>query len=198
MYVYIDSQIPPPPPPEITFYFLGRPVPNGTLPRAFSNTVLTTAKQNFNNVIPTTYEASKEYLDEEILKPKGQRDLRREMCMIVVTDIPGDSEIILKLDTAKILFPLYRGQFSRSGFGRKSVLIQSCPTGSMFLYPTIDVPPTSFGTPQNGQSDMLIDRQTGKPGQASVMLTYFSRSGDTHDYIGDSSHKIQTESLPFE
>jgi hypothetical protein len=75
------------------------------------DTVLTTARQQFNNIVPTTYEASKSYLDEEILKPEGQRDLRREMCMIIVMTIPKNQEIILKLDAAKLLIPLNSGKF---------------------------------------------------------------------------------------
>ena len=80
------------------------------LPRAFTDTVLATARQNFNNIVPTTYEASKAYLDEEILKPKGQRDLRREMCMIIVMGLPGDEDIFLRLNAAKLLIPLSKGE----------------------------------------------------------------------------------------
>jgi hypothetical protein len=74
----------------------------------------------------------------------------------------------------------------------------SLPTGAMLLYPTVDLPPTSFGTPENPQSDMLLDQKTGKLGQATITLAYFSRTGDTHDYIGDISNKIQLNSSPFE
>jgi hypothetical protein len=80
---------------------------------AFVDTVLTTAQQQFNNIVPTTYEASKSYLDEEILKPEGQQDIQREMCMImiIVMMIPNSQEIILKLDAAKLLIPLNSGKF---------------------------------------------------------------------------------------
>jgi hypothetical protein len=80
------------------------------LKREFTNTVLSTARQNFNNIVPTTYEASKIYLDEEMMKPKGQRDLQREMCMIVVMRIPSNQEVVLKLDAPKVLVPLTQGE----------------------------------------------------------------------------------------
>jgi hypothetical protein len=68
----------------------------------------------------------------------------------------------------------------------------------MLLYPTVDLPPTCFGTPENQQSDMLLVKKTGKRAQARIALAYFSRTGDTHDYIGDISIKVQLESSPFE
>lgn len=68
----------------------------------------------------------------------------------------------------------------------------------MLLYPTMDLPPTAFGTPKNLQSDMLLDAKMGKLVQATIALTYFSRTGDTDDYIGDTSNKIQLQSAPFE
>ena len=48
------------------------------------------------NLVPTTYEASKAYLDEEKLKPEGQRDLTREMCMILALKVPKGRTTILK------------------------------------------------------------------------------------------------------
>ena len=68
----------------------------------------------------------------------------------------------------------------------------------MLLYPTVDIPPTAFGTPENRQNDMLVGRKTGTLAQAGVALAYFSRTGDTHDYIGDVSNKVQLDSVPFE
>jgi hypothetical protein len=68
----------------------------------------------------------------------------------------------------------------------------------MLFYPTVDIPPTSFGTPCDRYSDMLLDQKTGKRGQALITLAYFSRTGDTHDYIGDMSNKTQLEFSPFE
>ena len=57
--------------------------------------------------MPTTYEASKAYLDEEILKPEGQRDLTREMCMIWA--VPQGRTTLLKAAFAKLLIPLTDG-----------------------------------------------------------------------------------------
>ncbi|KIM78595.1 hypothetical protein PILCRDRAFT_824224 [Piloderma croceum F 1598] len=176
-----SSTIPAPPPLEVTFCALGRPVPSSSIPRDISDAAFEIAQQHFNNIVPTTYEASKEYLDEEMLKPKGQRDLRREMCMITVMEIPGNQDILLKFDAAKLLIPLTKG--------------------AMLFYPTVDLPPTAFGTPGNRRSNKLVDRKTGKPGQATIIMAYFSRTGDTHDYIGNignTSSKVHFGSLPFE
>jgi hypothetical protein len=80
------------------------------LPRSFTDTVLSTAKERINNIVPTTYEASKAYLNKEILKPEGQRDLHREMCMLVVMAIPKNEEILLKFEVLKVLVPLSKGE----------------------------------------------------------------------------------------
>jgi hypothetical protein len=79
------------------------------------------------------------------------------------------------------------------------VLIRSdACTGDMLLYPTMDLPPTSFGTAEDRYSDMLLNRKTGRRAQASIALAYFSRTGDTHDYVGNMSNKILLGSAPFE
>jgi hypothetical protein len=59
--------------------------------------------------VPTTYEASKAYLDEEILKPEGQRDLTREMCMIMALKLPKGRDVLFTPASAKLLIPLAEG-----------------------------------------------------------------------------------------
>jgi hypothetical protein len=171
-------------------------VPSGTFPSAFAETVFTTMRKNFSNLVPTTYEASKTYLDKELLKPKDKQDLRREMGMLVVTGIPDNQkEVILKSDVGKLLIPLSKGEyiywvglcFSCSDAAAGSSLrplLTPCPPGDMLFYPTIEIPPASFGTPWDDYSDMLLDTRISKRGRASVMLTYFTRIGDELDYIG--------------
>jgi hypothetical protein len=44
-----------------------------------SEIACSTLRENFTNLVPTTYEVAKAYLDQELLKPEGQRDLLREM-----------------------------------------------------------------------------------------------------------------------
>jgi hypothetical protein len=90
---------------------LGKPVASGTFPKPFTDGVLAIAKQNLGNCVPTTYEASKAYLDEESSKPKGPlRDLYREMCMIIVADTPGDQEISLVDHTLQTSVQLAKGK----------------------------------------------------------------------------------------
>lgn len=87
---------------------LGKPVPSGTFPKLFIDGVLAMAKQNLGNFVPTTYEASKAYLDEESSKPL--RNLYREMCMIIVADTPDDQEISLVDHTLGAYFQLSKGR----------------------------------------------------------------------------------------
>jgi hypothetical protein len=103
-------QIPAPPPPEVTFYALGRLALSSSIPRDISEAALEITQLYFNNIVPTTYKVSKEYLDEEMLKPKGQRDLRREMCVITVMEIPDNRDILLKSDAARTLIPFTKGE----------------------------------------------------------------------------------------
>lgn len=91
----------------MTFYAFGRPC--RTLPDSFKKISFDIVRRNFSNLIPTTYEASRAYLDQELLKPEGQRDLRSEMCMLTVTKIPGDQDILMRCDATKLLVPLTEG-----------------------------------------------------------------------------------------
>jgi hypothetical protein len=64
--------------------------------------VLSTIRKIPMNLVPTTYETAKEYLDQELLKPEGERDLPREMCMLVVSDIPDDQDIVFKANATNL------------------------------------------------------------------------------------------------
>lgn len=172
-------------------------MPSGVLPKTFTDTVIATAQQRFTNIVPTTYEAAKAYLDEEILKPEGQRDLRREMCMIFVMGVDNE-DIVLKLDAVKVLVPLNAGEILILwSADLENRYLVSLPAGAMLFYPTIDLPPTSFGTPGNRKSNMLLNKKTGKRAQATIALAYFSRTEDTLEYIGDIS-TVQLQSSPFQ
>jgi len=132
----------------MTFYALGGRVPSGTLPGAFKKTVYTTLKEHFTNLVPTTYDASKAYLDQELLKPKGQRDLHREMCMLIVMQIPKDQDILLIAEATKTLIPLTNGELlipvHVCVFG-KCVLIQSWTCAQAACY---FIPPSNFLPPR--------------------------------------------------
>ncbi|KDR77228.1 hypothetical protein GALMADRAFT_139239 [Galerina marginata CBS 339.88] len=165
-------------PVELTLYLRGIPVPSGTFPKPFTDTILDTAKQNFSNIVPTTYEASKAYLDGEMLKPTGERNLRREMCMIIVVAVPKNQEVYLKNTTLGILFALTER--------------------TMMLLPTVDYPPTAFGTLDDPLSSKLMDKKTSKPAQATIVLAYFTRTGDDLDYIGDIKDQIRVDGTPYQ
>ena len=68
-------------------------MPSGTLSDGLREIASSTLRENFTNLVPTTYEAAKAYLDQELLKPEGQRDLLREMYGAV------------HLDTATFVYP---------------------------------------------------------------------------------------------
>ncbi|KZP08165.1 hypothetical protein FIBSPDRAFT_939130 [Athelia psychrophila] len=183
--------------PEITFYLLGERITN--IVASMQVVGWTLLDQNVKDLIPTTYEASKAYLDEERLKPDGQRDLHREMCMIFVLGIPDEQDLLLVIEstnndnTLKVSLPLK-------------------PQSTIFL-PTSEIPPAIFGTREDPYSRVLFDQRASGPskghsnqltsfelshiepnvdelaendpslpktvhhGRASILLSYFTRSG---------------------
>jgi hypothetical protein len=77
--------------------------------------VLTSMGKFPTKLLPTTYEAAKAYLDEELLKPKGQRDIPREMCMLIVSDVPDDQDIVFKANSMDLLIRFKQGELSIYG-----------------------------------------------------------------------------------
>lgn len=73
---------------------------------------------NLKNLVPTTYEASEAYLAQERLKPKAQQDLLREMCMLNVTAIPYEQDLVLVIPSMKLLLQLSPREFLRLRFHR--------------------------------------------------------------------------------
>ena len=64
----------------------------------------------------------------------------------------------------------------------------------MIVYPTIELPPASFGTRDNPYSNMLVD-STSNPVTASIIMGYFTRAGDQLEWTGDRENsKIQIDS----
>lgn len=83
--------------PEITFYLFGERV---THKFPYMQTIgWTLLDQNVKDLIPTTYEASKAYLEAQHLKPEGERDMHREMCMIFALAIPDDQDLLLVIES---------------------------------------------------------------------------------------------------
>jgi hypothetical protein len=64
--------------------------------------------------------------------------------------------------------------------------------GGMVFYPTIDLPPDSFGTRENRQSEKLVDPETFEPQKdAAVLLGYFTTVGPKIDHIGGKMETTQ-------
>jgi hypothetical protein len=84
-------------------------VPSGTLSDGLREIACYTLRENFTNLVPTTYEVAKAYLDQELLKPEGQRDLLREMCMLIVLKIPNDQDLALIAEATKMLIEIKEG-----------------------------------------------------------------------------------------
>lgn len=70
-----------------------------------------TVDANIKDLVPTTYEASQAYFAQERLKPKAQQDPLREMCMLNVTAIPDEQDLVLVIECLKLLIPLYPREF---------------------------------------------------------------------------------------
>ena len=62
------------------------------------------------NLIPTNYEAADKYLREELKKPKGSRDLLREMCVVIPMSLPKDRKVWHKSNVMKTLIELSQGE----------------------------------------------------------------------------------------
>lgn len=67
----------------------------------------------------------------------------------------------------------------------------------VLFYPTIELPPSSFGAPGNPLGDKLLDQKTDKPGRATIVLAYFTRAGDKIEHIGEAE-TVQLPYSPFE
>ena len=92
-------------------------------------------------LVPTTYEAAKIYLDEELLKPKGQQDLTHKMCMLIISDVPNNQDIVFRGDTLNLLIKFKKGDILIHTLHTwKLGNIYSLDIGDMLFYPTIDVP----------------------------------------------------------
>lgn len=68
--------------PDITFYVFGRQMPNNTASGQLQQIGWMAVDTNLPDLVPTTYEAAKSYIDQELLKLDDARDdVRREMCI---------------------------------------------------------------------------------------------------------------------
>ena len=94
----------------MTWYACGQALPAGIFGDIFQNTALDHVKKTMPNLVPTTYEAADAYLREEYKKPEGERDLLREMCMIIPFSLPKDRKVYLAVPNMKSVFPIINGE----------------------------------------------------------------------------------------
>lgn len=94
----------------MTLYACGKVVPAGILDDKFQTMALNHVKESMPNLVPTTYEAADAYLREERKKPEGERNLLKEMCMIIPLGLPKDLKVYIMLDVAKTIIPLFNGE----------------------------------------------------------------------------------------
>ena len=87
---------------------LGEKMP--TMPSALKEIGLKALQDNFSNLVPTKYEESHAYLQNESAKPERQQDLLREMCMFIVLDIPKDRNIVFVSMRSKQLISVAEGR----------------------------------------------------------------------------------------
>jgi hypothetical protein len=90
------------------WYVLGKKLPDAEMCQILSE-ALPNVLRYVENFVPTTYEAAQAFLHEELKKPKGQRDLRREMCVFVLV-APEDPGVSFKPDSINYLIPLSTGE----------------------------------------------------------------------------------------
>lgn len=84
----------------------GEPLTKKTASGALQEMGWMLVDKNFPTLVPTTYEVSKRYIEQELLKPQGQRNTRREMCLLYVAKIPDQQDLMLRLDSTRALIPL--------------------------------------------------------------------------------------------
>jgi hypothetical protein len=80
-------------------------MPSEELADPSSRAFLSFVRESFPDFVPTTYETAKAFIDKELLKPEGQRDLRRAICLLMVVKIP---DIVFKSE--KLLVELKQGE----------------------------------------------------------------------------------------
>jgi hypothetical protein len=86
--------------------------PGGVPAEVFSDEFQTMALNHVKpktmpNLVPTTYEAATAYLREEHKKPRGKRNLLREM---IPSGLPQDRKACFVVYSMKTTFPLFSGE----------------------------------------------------------------------------------------
>jgi len=95
----------------LTWYACGRRLPAGTFTSdRLQSGALKRVQEVMPNLVPTTYEAADAYLREEHKKPKGKRDLLREMCAMLPVGLPKDRKTHFVVHSAKTVFEIVNGE----------------------------------------------------------------------------------------
>lgn len=167
--------------------------------RSLDEYAFKSVREHFENLTPTTYEASRAYLDEEVKKPEGARDLLREMCMILAVSLPKDQKVYFMATATKSLLPLHDGTrcmcLCMVNLCSPSHIVMHA--GCMIFYPTVDVPPDCFIAHENPRNDLLVFEKTHEPQKVKILLAYFTRTGSQLKHIGETTQTIKVDSTPF-
>jgi hypothetical protein len=180
--------------PEITIYAFGECLDRDTLSDSLKKWILTRVQNKTPNLVPTTYEASKAYIDQ-VLPNSQDHDLTREMCMILVLKVPKDHEICLVDNMNGIMWLLSEGEiliYNLRG-SKCTQLNMNNAVGDMIFRPTYETPPSLFGTREKPYSNALLDKTTSTTGAAAtLLLSYFTRVGNELEF------RSKRDTLPLE
>jgi hypothetical protein len=181
----------------VTWYACGEALPAGKFGAEFERMTLEHINHNMPNLVPTTYDASHAYLDEEQKKPEGKRDLLREMCMMLPLGLPEDRKVYFVSFAMKSIFPLYNGKRLCS---TPEKIIHS-PSGSIMVFPTTDLAPDSFGTPGNigflDSKKLVYEPPTRTSQKGTILLAYFTKTGPHTLSLEERAKAITLDTVPY-
>ena len=95
----------------MTWYACGQVLPGVGGDDDLQSEVLAHVEKCMPNLVPTTYEAADAYLREERKKPQGERDLLREMCVMVPLGLPEDRGVSFVVPSMKTKLALFNGEY---------------------------------------------------------------------------------------
>jgi hypothetical protein len=67
----------------------------------------------------------------------------------------------------------------------------------MVIFPTVDLPPNSFGTPQNRECPKLVDDNSNILPKATVAMAYFTRVGPVMEPPKEEDGGVEEIQLDF-
>jgi len=170
---------------ELVYYIGGERAPPDvckSLPKGFTDLVVSSMYKFCPTLVPTTYEAASEYLREEKMKPKGHRDLRRESCYLSFTTIENSKgKPTVYLTETQTLIPV--------------------APGHSLAVPTIDCPPWAFEHKRNTDPTIILfDPETQKPLEATAIMVYFTNTdpNQRHGFNSNETNIIMYKGEMYE